>query len=183
MNSFSLPASDSETTPIKETSAYKWFTSNPNLRSSSNMDLVCEYLDSLGFVTGEDKVTEDELSRLNLFCEEAYRNRADLNGTVDAGDLFEPVTDEEWKETAYYEKDLFNPFFSIDTLLANDLEISAGKYRATALLVDLIRQEGCIYEINPFNIYFQVITTVNGDKNLHYKYQYIIGGRKLCRIK
>lgn len=78
-----------------------------------------------------------------------------------------------------YRSGKFNSRMHRDEVELNGFHISskAGKFTATKKLQELLEDRGLVYQLNPFNFYFEII-----NKRLFIKYQYLIGSRLICNL-
>lgn len=146
-------------TPIKEDNSIKWYHDTKQLNNQSAIDLVCKYLDSLGFVVGEHKVSESDM---NLLCSIA---KVYLDGWIPDRTPFNLeslFTTEVNKYGSYW-------------LRGNG---DNDHYYLSDKLIKLLEPRGLIYELSPDNYYFEII-----QNRLYIKYQHIIGSRKVCYLK
>ena len=63
-NTFKIPDSGKMSTPFKELHFYKWLDENEKEGNHHRIKTKTKYLESLGFVKGEDKLSSDDLCLL-----------------------------------------------------------------------------------------------------------------------
>lgn len=164
-------------TPTTKDNSFTWFMNQDLKSGKQDLDHVFSYLDSIGFDIEKNYIESDDLKTLEYCFDAAYRNWLPSTDIYCFTDLFKISSD---LLTDYSNKDVDNPTFDI-TQYFNGWNI--GKFKATDLLISFINKQGCIYAINNWNIYFEIITPKNSDISyLYYKYQTIIGGRRLCKV-
>lgn len=152
----------SENEPLSKDAFYAWLSedeNNPRIKGNQREHMILCYLESLGFIKGEDKITEKELQILQYIEEHWHRTFPRLPSSK-FSDLF-PVPD---SEHGYY-------------VAGNVKGKLHNKYLLGKDLILAINETGMIYRLSPENYYFEII---NG--NLFIKYQQILGSRFICNI-
>lgn len=154
--------------PMKNDPFYTWLEAQ-NVRVQSHVDAIRKYLESLGFVIKKHRITEENFKRLKLIHQGYMSMWVPKKEVFSFSDLFELS---ERKATHYDAEIFMNSGFMV---------YGSGKdkrYKATKQLLEIIEYFTPIYAFNSYNYHFEVI---NG--YLFLKYQYILGSRRLCKIK
>lgn len=158
MKTFEFEIIDS-TTPMVEDNFYKWLDEQPNdsTYGEGEPTTIKAYLRSLGFDDKQHKIDEEHYERLKYIGQSFFTN---------------------WmpdRKTEFELTDLFKQGEG-DSFWVRDSPFKRGV--PTKKLVDMLEQRGLIYHLSPQNYYFEVIRN-----RLHIKYQHIIGGRRVCKLK
>lgn len=164
-------------TPVTQDKSFAWFLSQDLKSGKQDLDHVSSYLDSLGFNIEKNYIESDDLKILEYCFDAAYRNWLPSTDVYKFSDLFTPSNK---TITTYQNTDDQNPVFDISKYFDG---VNVGLFDATAKLIEFIEKQGCIFAINNWHLYFEIIKQNNSDVSyLYYNYQTIIGGRKLCKI-
>jgi hypothetical protein len=139
--------------PLANDPYYAWLCANADKRGASWIDTLMPYLESLGFVKGQDKINPDQLKTLEHVFDTWAR----------CSPYFPPCKFEELFEAGkrYY-------IYGAKPSHAN----------ATPKLLSMVRDAGWIYEPDPENLYFQII-----ENRLYAKAQQILASRFLCVLE
>lgn len=139
--------------PLVDDPFYAWLDANVK-KGEKNTDgaLITQYLKSLGFVVGQDRITEEQLEILRHVAEAWYRG--------------------PWGKPTKFD-DLF-----CNTGTEYYIMGRKEKLGITHELSDLVVSSGWIYNVSPETTYFEII----GGNRLYAKYQQILGSRFICFI-
>lgn len=152
---FPLPGEVTSETPFGHLHIWQW----AGAQDDRNKVTLCEYLLSIGFVTGAHRITEQQYEILSLALDH-YRLVAPHMPGVRTFDSLFTLAPENYKGEVFW------------------VQGKPGRY----ILADEVRtalfKAGWIYDVQPDTTYFAVI---NG--TLWAKYQSIIGSRALARIE
>jgi hypothetical protein len=150
-----IPGPFTDQTPFRDMHFSKWADNLPERKSAT----IKNYLESLGFVIGTDKLTEEENQRLQ-YAEDVWHRNSPWIRTPQA----------------------FNALFEIaDESVCGSFSISSFscKYWPKAQVLKALSDSGWIYDINPQTTYFEI---VQGNR-LYARYQQILGSRFIAIIK
>lgn len=148
----------SEHEPLVTDPYFAWLDANVD-RCNPESFLVGKYLESLGFVVGEDKITEDQ-HRILDYVEETWFRLTPYHLPMTWDECFVPGKD-----------------FSVHAKPPGE-DKPFCRRNITPALKAAVEQSGFIYPVHPDNCYFEVI---NG--RLYAKYQQILGSRFICTVK
>ena len=137
--------------PLNTDPYYAWLDANVD-RCNPGKELMRRYLDSLGFIVGTHRITEEQFK------------------------ILEYVEDTWFRFTPYHTPMRLSECFddSAPSFYVNGLEVRKG---ITRELRDAVAEAGWIYDVSPYTTYFEII---NG--KLYAKYQQILGSRFICKI-
>ena len=147
-----IPAPFENDTPFNQMHFWSWACAQGK-RDDVTID---NYLASLGFILGTDKLTEKEFERLDYAVDTWHRTSP-------------------WIREPIYFDELFTPT-GTDGYFVQGVK---QKYNPTQKVIDAIYESGWIYNINSETTYFEII---QGNR-LYAKYQHIIGSRIIAIIK
>lgn len=147
-----IPAPFSDITNFDKMHFWAWASA----QEKRNDVTINNYLDSLDFVVGQDKLTDGEYTTLNFAVETWHRTTPWIREVLKFNELFTPAD-----EGGYY---VFG---------------AAKRYYPTQKVIDAIHEAGWIYNVNPMTTYFEII---QGNR-LYAKYQQVIGSRFIAIIK
>ena len=137
--------------PLANDPFYAWLDANVD-RCNPGKNLRRRYLESLGFVVGEHRLTEEQVEILGC-VEDVWFHMTPYHTPMRLSECFDDGT------PSYYVKGL-------------------GKcHGITIELRDAVAEAGWIYDVTPDTTYFEII---NG--RLYAKYQQILGSRFICKI-
>lgn len=147
--------------PLASDPFFAWCNTNierTNLEKSK-LDYAIDYLESLGFVKGEHKVSERDLKTLEYMFETWVRT------------------------TPYYPPCKFSDLFEDgDAYYVAGAEsfgvVKPWRRNATPKLVEMVRNAQWIYDVEPNSTCFELI-----GNRLYAKYQQILGSRLLCVVE
>lgn len=148
---YTIPAPFGTDVPFTQMHVWQWARTVPR----ADVD-VFNYLDSLGFVIGQDKCTEQEFEILKYACDAFHRT---------APHIAECLTFSEC-------------FTEASTPGAFWVQGKPGRYHPRPAILEALQGAGWIYDITPETTYFAVI---NG--RLFAKYQQIIGSRCIVQLR
>lgn len=154
-DTFKIPGEFSNSTPFNKMHFWTWAQGMP--REKVEMGA---YLASLGFVTGSDRLSAQDYET--------------LRHAVDAFHSFEPWAKPRKLADCFTAKPEAGRSYWVRGL--------ESKQTPAADIMGALIESGWIYEANPENTYFEIVTTADGTRYLFAKYQRIIGSRRLCEI-
>jgi hypothetical protein len=149
-DTFTLPGPISSLTPFEQLHVWQWSKDQPR-----DDVKVANYLKSVGFVLGRDKLNPEDLKTLDYAIEHFHRVMPHMVGPVRLDDVLTPSPD----GSGFY------------------VHGKSGRYLLSETAKSALADAGWIYEVNPDTTYFQV---TNG--KLWAKYQQIIGSRPIVEI-
>ena len=157
--------------PLVEHPFFKWLSATYSKREltklgpgdRSEVYKPREWLKTLGFQTGVDRLAEEDLKTLHLVEEHWWR----------CSPWFEPhVWGSLFSEVGYLVRALPNEQFFV-----TGPGRCSGYYKVTQKLRSMVAEAGWIYAVCPSTTYFEVI-----EGRLYAKYQQILGSRYICDI-
>ena len=137
--------------PLNSDPFYAWLDANVD-RGNPGKSLMIRYLDSLGFVVGKHRLTEEQFKILH-YVEDTWFQFTPYHTPMRLSECFDDST------PSYYVIGL------------------EGRNGITLKLRDAVADAGWIYDVLPETTYFEII---NG--KLYAKYQQILGSRFICKI-
>ena len=149
---FRLPTPCGMKTPLSQLHVWQWADKQPNRRDVH----LTNYLTSIGFTIGVDRLTKDKYELLRLAIEEWHR----CGPIIRTPKFFEEVFDTTGGPFSFYEK--------------NHKGCKVGLLESTRAAL----QECWIYQLHPDNCYFELI---NG--KVWAKYNQILGSKPLVVLK
>jgi len=153
---FPIPAPFEDTTPFVEMDFWRWAKGKADSGDRKGIDPF-HYLESLGFVKGQHRITEDQLQRLRYAAETFAWGYPKMGDTpLPWEKLFRPAKEEEQSYSVYGKE---------------------GRWVPTPELLKSF-SSGWIYNINPSNTGFRLYD----GKRLFAQYQTIIGSRFLAVV-
>lgn len=151
MKTFFVNVIDNKT-PLNKDDLFAWAKLNQITNHTNSTQVVCDYLESLGFIKGEHKISEETFAILKMVAG-LYLDTWLPDYTV----------------------------FNIDELLVDGgnfwFRNNDSRVKPTDKLINLLSDRGLVYSLEPRNYYFEVINNY-----LFIKYQHIIGSRRICLI-
>lgn len=138
--------------PLNLDPFFDWLNANVD-RCNPGPKIIQRYLESLGFVIGQDRITEGQHKTLNYVLEVWFRCMP-YHLPMTLGECFTPGTD-----------------FHVRG-------IEGDQHNITPELKKAVEGAGWIYAVEPSTTYFEV----NGGR-LFAIYQQILGSRFICTIK
>ncbi len=151
-DTFKLPAPIGADVPFGELHVWQWCRGEARNRIG-----VRNYLESLGFVMGRDKITPDDFEILQSAIDHFHRVAPHFPQPVKLSDALRPVADGA-------------PGFYVVGM--------PGRYSLAPELCEALKGAGWIYDVIPETTYFEIVRGL-----LWAKYQTIIGSRALCEVK
>lgn len=152
-----IPEPFTDQTPFNQMHVYQWGNNQVNRKDVT----IKNYLDSLGFVIGMDKLNEGEYKRLDYAIDAWHRTRPYIHEVMLITDVFTP--------TAKGGGRFWVSGLAFARFANNDIEVKVRK---------AITEAGWIYDINPETTYFEIV-----GNRLYARYQQIIGSRFIMHIK
>lgn len=147
----------SDDQPLVEHPFYQWLTANCSKLELSAGYRPSDWLRSLGFERGVDRISEHGMKTLSIVEEHWWR----------CSPYFEP----------HWDKDLFT-LPTRDTVKFYIQGSTHNEFMGiTHKLQTMVVEAGWIYNVHPSTTYFEVI-----EGRLYAKYQQIIGSRYICDI-
>lgn len=154
LREFSIPGNFTDQTPFDQMHIWQWALT----QTRANVDPF-KYLDSLCFVVGTDRLTEDQFDRLRYACD-AFHVHAPRMPAAPFADLFRKAGPKDSGQSFWVQE-------------------KPGRWIPAPSIVECLQASGWIYDITPDTTFFQII----GGNRLFAKYQTIIGSRFLCEVK
>jgi hypothetical protein len=154
LREFSIPGNFTDQTPFDQMHIWQWALT----QTRANVDPF-KYLDSLWFVVGTDRLTEDQFDRLCYACD-AFHVHAPRMPAAPFADLFRKAGPKDSGQSFWVQE-------------------KPGRWIPAPSIVECLQASGWIYDITPDTTFFQII----GGNRLFAKYQTIIGSRFLCEVK
>lgn len=145
---FTLPAPISADIPMSDLHVWQWAKGQPRAEVK-----VMNYLESVGFALGRDRLTPEDLKTLKYAIDHFHRTEPHMPGPVPFSEVLTPAPQ------GFY------------------VQGKPGKFALSKSARSALKEAGWIYDVQPDNTYFQVI---NG--KLWAKYQQIIGSRALVEV-
>lgn len=151
---FKIPGELTGETPFTKTHPWQWAT-DQETRATVTLE---NYLVSIGFITGTDRLSETDHDNVSLILKAWHRTAPHMKPRT-FSECFVPGA---------------GPGYYIQGM--NDRRQIAQDIRMALF------GAGWVYDVNPETTYFQVITQDTGRRVLFAKYQTIIGSRAICEI-
>lgn len=149
-DTFTLPGPIGSETPFKDLHVWQWAKGEPRDDVKVN-----NYLQSVGFVLGRDRLNPEDLKTLDYAIEHFHRVMPHMKGPVPLEEVLTPSAD--------------GSGFCVQG--------KTGRYLLSESAKSALVGAGWIYDVKPETTYFQVI---NG--KLWAKYQQIIGSRAIVEV-
>ncbi len=145
---FNLPGPIGAHVPFEHLHVWQWAKGQPRADVA-----VRNYLKSVGFALGQDRLTPEDLKTLEYAIDHFHRTEPHMAGPVPFSEVLTPAPE------GFY------------------VQGKPGKFALSKSARSALEGAGWIYDVQPDNTYFQVI-----HGKLWAKYQQIIGSRALVEV-
>ena len=147
-----------EHTPLVSDPFYAWLDANVD-RCNPGGNHITAYLESLGFIIGQDKITEEQHKTLE-YVEDTWFRLTPYHLPMTWDECFAPGAE-----------------FSVHAKPPGE-DKPFCRRNITPELKKAVEESGFIYDVTPDTCYFEII-----NDRLYAKYQQILGSRFVCTIK